>query len=118
MSDRNLVDERREQLGNEPEYTRKGPTRGAVTQGAVTSTRLDVWYTPADLQYLQTYRVDNSYIFKDNPSDHLAVKLELDNQLGEIGNERKTINDDRIKDPRDDLLEKSKNRQSLGLDLK
>ena len=50
MSDHNLVDERREQLGNEPEYTRKGPT----AQGAVTSTRLDVWYTPADLQFLQT----------------------------------------------------------------
>ena len=92
MSDHNLVDERREQLGNEPEYTRKGPT----PQGKVTSTRLDVWYTPVDLQYLQTYTVDNTYVFKNNPSDHQAVKLELDNQLGEIGHERQTINEDII----------------------
>jgi len=94
MTDLGLVDERREQLGTEAEYTRKGNTANGVT-----STRIDIWFTPSNLDLLQTYHVDNSFIFKLNKSDHNAVSLELDNQRGELGKDRKTIDEELIMRP-------------------
>ena len=88
MADKGLVDERREQLGNEPEYTRIGNTRNGLT-----STRLDRWYTPADIDSLLTFNVDNTFVFKKVASDHRAVILTMDDRLGETGKARKNIDE-------------------------
>jgi hypothetical protein len=56
-----LVDERREQLGNEIETTRGGSTRNGFTQS-----RLDRWYVPVGSEYQWTIQVENSFVF--NPS--------------------------------------------------
>ena len=94
MSDKGLVDERREQLGNDSEYTRDGNS----TNGWI-STRLDRWYVPGTMDCLWTFEVDNSFIFKEKASDHRAVTVIIDNQLGEMGKERVTINEDLCSDP-------------------
>ena len=60
MIEKQLVDERREQLGNDAEYTRIG----TVTGGHITSTRIDRWYVPEKLDYLWTFETTNDYIFK------------------------------------------------------
>ena len=88
MADKGLVDERREQLENEPEYTRIGNTRSGLT-----STRLDRWYTPADLTYLLSFNIDNTFVFKETASDHRAVILTMDDRLGEPGRARKNVDE-------------------------
>ena len=93
-SDVGLIDERREQLGTEAEYTRSHDSVDRA--GHITSTRIDIWFTPSNLDFLQSFEVDNSFIFKLKKSDHSAVSLTLDNQRGEMGHERKTINEELI----------------------
>ena len=68
MEGKDLVDERREQLGDEKEFTRTGD--GAAAE---TSTRLDRWYIPGETDMLVTFSVDNDFIFKLHSSDHSAV---------------------------------------------
>ena len=87
MEEKGLIDERREQLGEESEYTRKGQ----VVNGMITSTRLDRWYLPANRDWLLTFQVDNSISHKITPSDHSAVWVQIDNKTGELGAERITL---------------------------
>ena len=94
MSDKGLVDERREQLGDEREFTRDGNAINGWT-----SSRLDRWYVPGNMECLWTFKVDNSFIFKEKSSDHRAVTVTIDNQMGEMGKERVTINEDLCSDP-------------------
>ena len=81
-----LIDERREQLGNDREYTRSGNTASGVT-----STRIDRWFTPMESNHLLTFEVDNDYIFKKTASDHRAVTVTIDDKLGTRGKERDSI---------------------------
>ena len=94
MSDKGLVDERREQLGDEREFTRDGNAINGWT-----SSRLDRWFVPGNMECLWTFKVDNSFIFKEKSSDHRAVTVTIDNQMGEMGKERVTINEDLCSDP-------------------
>ena len=55
MENRGLVDERREQLQQTQEFTRKGRN----INGDIVSTRLDRWYGPAQTHYLLSYEVKN-----------------------------------------------------------
>jgi hypothetical protein len=91
MDDNHLIDERRLQLGNDREYTRDDEAHG-------TSTRIDRWYTPDDVDYLQTIRTDNSFIFKKKASDHRAVYLTLDDRTGELGHDRVTLDEELLLD--------------------
>ena len=87
MEEKGLIDERREQLGEESEYTRKGDVVG----GLITSTRLDRWYLPANRDWLLTFKVDNSIPHKPKASDHNAVWVKIDTRTGELGAERVTL---------------------------
>ena len=82
-----LVDERREQLGDEIETTRGGSTRNGFTQS-----RLDRWYVPVGSEYQWTIQVENSFVFKENSSDHNPVTLKIEDRAGEVGSERVRIN--------------------------
>ena len=95
MNQHKLVDERREQLGNEAEYTRSGNTNSNTNNNNVSS-RIDRWYIPDDDSLLWTFEVDNTFIFKSTSSDHSAVIAIADNQNGELGHDRKTINENLI----------------------
>ena len=95
MAEKHLIDERREQLGTEREYTRNGNTTNGHT-----STRLDRWYVPVDSEFLWSFKVENSFIFKDKASDHRMVVLTLDNRMGEMGKDRVTINEELTIDPK------------------
>ena len=65
----------------------------ARAHGELTSTRLDRWYTPADMDSLLTFNVDNTFVFKKVASDHRAVILTMDDRLGETGKARKNIDE-------------------------
>ena len=88
MSEFGLMDERRDQLGNEREFTRDGSTRNGQV-----SSRLDRWYTPIEQDFLLTFKVENSFIFKSKSSDHRSVFLTLDNRMGKRGQERITLDE-------------------------
>ena len=82
-------------IGAEAEYTRSHDSVDSV--GHITSTRLDIWFTPNNLNFLQSYSVDNSFIFKLKKSDHSAVTLTLDNQRGKWDMTEKPSKDTKIK---------------------
>ena len=89
MREVGLIDERREQLGNEAEATRRGKTNAGIT-----STRIDRWYTPSIgcwKDILLTFEVHNTFTVKKTASDHYAVVLYIENQVGDLGHDRKTI---------------------------
>ena len=92
MTQHTLIDERREQLGNEAEYTRSGNTSRDHLNNNISS-RLDRWYVPDNEDILWTFEVDNTFIFKATSSDHSAVIAQADNQTGELGHDRKTVNE-------------------------
>ena len=85
-----LNDIRREQLGNAPEYTRKGPN----PNGTWTSSRIDRWYTPTRDDLLYTVEVLNTFVFKKQSSDHSAVLLKIESQQGKLGHDRISLRND------------------------
>ena len=85
-----LNDIRREQLGNAPEYTRKGPN----PNGTWTSSRIDRWYTPKRDDLLYTVEVLNTFVFKKQSSDHSAVLLRIESQQGKLGHDRVSLRND------------------------
>ena len=96
MEDVGLIDERRDQLDNEREYTCKMPTRN----GGVTSTRIDRWYIPETTPFLTEYRLDNNIVFKEVKPDHTAIWITLDTRTGEMGHDRKNLHPKLMDDPR------------------
>eukprot|EP00966_Prymnesium_polylepis_P028346 656033-Prymnesium_polylepis.1 len=96
MGSFSLIDERREQLGEEREVTRRG-----VTANGVTGTRIDRWYGPTSGRWsdiLWTFQTHNTFVFKKNASDHYGVALYLENQSGDLGHDRKTVLEDILLD--------------------
>jgi len=89
-----LIDERREQLGNEKEFTRSGANAGGIT-----SSRIDRWYIPIEHDYLITFDTDNQFIFKETSSDHRAVIMKIDDKAGTRGNERDSLDETLTEDP-------------------
>jgi hypothetical protein len=87
MSEKSLIDKRRDQLGLAHEFTRAAK----ASADGITSTRLDRWYTPEAMTQLQTFEVRNDFIFKERSSDHLMVVMTLDDQLGERGKDRISV---------------------------
>ena len=90
MEELGLVDYRREQLELGREHTR---------QEGSCYTRLDRWYIPLDVcaeTSLFNIKVVDDFVWKDCPSDHLAVILEVDNIIGTRGHERRVIREDLI----------------------
>ena len=92
MTQHKLIDGRREQLGNEAEYTRSGNTSRDRLNNEISS-RLDRGYVPDNEDILWTFEIDNSFIFKATSSDHSAVIATADNQTGELGHARNKINE-------------------------
>ena len=90
-----LVDERREQLQQSKEFTRKGVN----VNGETVSTRLDRWYSPARTNYLLSFETRNNFVFKQKSSDHSIVIITLDNKKGVSGSERETIDEELTLDP-------------------
>lgn len=78
VSELGLHDICREQLGEGREHTRVGPCL----------TRLDRWYVPLESDILFNVKVTDNLRFKETPSDHLPVVLELQWAEGERGHER------------------------------
>ena len=95
MEDIGLVDERREQLQQSKEFTRKGVN----VNGETVSTRLDRWYSPASTNYLLSFETRNNFVFKQKSSDHSIVIITLDNKKGVSGSERETIDEELTLDP-------------------
>jgi hypothetical protein len=95
METLDLYDIRRSQLGLQKEPTRVGDN-GAI------STRLDRWYVPLNesvANILWSVKVSDDLVFKDCPSDHYIVTLEMEISQGERGHARKTIREDLIARP-------------------
>jgi hypothetical protein len=90
MEDIGLIDERREQLQQNKEFTRKGIN----VNREMVSTRLDRWYTPANTSYLLSFETRNNFVFKQKSSDHSIVIITLDNKKGVSGSERETIDEE------------------------
>eukprot|EP00966_Prymnesium_polylepis_P102475 2373832-Prymnesium_polylepis.1 len=84
MGELGLTDERREQLGDEREYTR------TADDGSI-STRLDRWYVPVDKDWRWTFDVTEGFSLTPTGSDHSPVWLRIDNKTGELGSDRITI---------------------------
>ena len=84
MGELGLTDERREQLGDEREYTR------TADDGSI-STRLDRWYVPVDKDWRWTFDVTEGFSLTPTGSDHSPVWLRIDNKAGELGSDRVTI---------------------------
>ena len=92
MNENECFDLRREQLGNEREYTRAGVNRNSE----IVATRLDRWYVPTEAEErgkLWTVVVKEDFIWKKSASDHKLVILEQTNQTGKRGNDRQTIDE-------------------------
>tara|TARA_B110000046_G_scaffold118207_1_gene125009 strand:+ start:2316 stop:6662 length:4347 start_codon:yes stop_codon:yes gene_type:complete len=92
MKDCECFDIRREQLGNEREYTRAGVNRNSD----IIATRLDRWYVPTTEEErgkLWTIYVKEDFIWKKKSSDHKLVILEQTTQEGERGRDRQTIDE-------------------------
>ena len=96
MEDIGLIDERREQLQQSREFTRKGVN----VNGDTVSTRLDRWYSPAHTNYLLSFETRNNFVFKRKSSDHSLVIITLDNKKGVSGSERETIDEELTLDPK------------------
>ena len=91
-----LYDVRREQLGLAHEPTRVG---AATANAPACKTRLDRWYVPThdDVAYiLWDVSVADDLVWKDCPSDHYVVILNMEITQGERGHERKTVREDLI----------------------
>ena len=102
MEGLNLLDIRREQLVTGKEHTR--------AQGGC-MTRLDRWYVPVSeraAHMLWNVKVDDTLVWKDCPSDHLVVILDIEISVGEQGHERRTIREDLIARPStQDLIQRT-----------
>ena len=83
-----LLDIRREQLGNEIEITRIGDN---------IATRLDRWYVPLHKDFedlLYTIETRSDLLFKKEGLDHKTVSLTVETPDGEAGHQRHTIRED------------------------
>ena len=86
-----LIDYRREQLGTDFEYTRKGTDETTVI------TRIDRWYLPtgpAHANYLWDIHPRNDLVISTTVKDHLPLVLTIEPVEGERGHERSTIRED------------------------
>jgi hypothetical protein len=98
MEGLNLLDIRREQLVLGKEHTR--------AEGGC-MTRLDRWYVPVSdraAHMLWNVKVSDTLIWKNCPSDHLVVTLDIEISVGEQGHERRTIREDLISKPETQAL--------------
>ena len=96
MSDLGLYDIRREQLESAHEFTRQSDSSNMCT------TRLDRWYVPTGEGFdgtLWNVTVEDSLVWKDSPSDHLPVTLQIEGKEGEQGHERHNIRGDLLARP-------------------
>ena len=115
MEECECYDVRREQLGNEREYTRAGVNRNSQ----VTATRLDRWYVPTEEEErgkLWTIHNKENFIWKKNSSDHKLIILEQTTQKGERGKDRQTIDetlawDEKIQEVISRIVEKAYRKQ-------
>ena len=97
LGKQSIVDERRNQLGNAPEPTRSQAGEG----GRITATRLDRWYVPTAgpaKDMLWTYELHNTFTFKAVGSDHYGVVLYMEDQAGDLGHDRRTIQESIVLD--------------------
>ena len=93
LSEVELYDVRREQLGQAKEATRIGKHL---------TTRLDRWYVPLDESLdhvLYTVHTRSDWVFKDSELDHKAVLLTIETPDGEAGHERHQIREDLLMEP-------------------
>lgn len=93
-----LEDHRRTQLDEQPEYTRHGTNNNKK----LVKTRIDRFYTPMylTLQHHLTFDVCQDLIFKDTPSDHQIVILNIAHIAQKFPKKpgRKHINEDIVLD--------------------
>ena len=66
-----------------------------------TQTRLDRWYVPYEDEFedvLWTVSIRDDLVWKDTPTDHSLVSIQMEIAKGERGHERKTAREDLIAD--------------------